>query len=153
MSCERSEQVQAYYDGELPASQRATVEAHLADCFDCRELLNELKRVSGLLLSVPLPELPQSAMNRMKGAWWASKAAQERGIRRLSAWMTAAAAAIAILVPLISTDVAPEPEEHQAAFEETLAFIPPAQSLDNPNSDLGRVVQWMADDLSPDQAQ
>jgi hypothetical protein len=34
-----------YLDGELPESQRATLEAHLRACADCRATLQELRRV------------------------------------------------------------------------------------------------------------
>jgi hypothetical protein len=40
-----SERFSEYLDGELPAPERHAVEAHLAECRECADLLHELRRV------------------------------------------------------------------------------------------------------------
>ncbi|MEJ2758743.1 MAG: zf-HC2 domain-containing protein [Anaerolineales bacterium] len=52
--------LQAYYDGELHGRRLEKVEAHLADCPECREELAELASLSALLQSDPLPQLSVS---------------------------------------------------------------------------------------------
>jgi len=42
---EWTDQLSEYLDGELPANEAAAVEAHLRECRDCAEVLNDLKRV------------------------------------------------------------------------------------------------------------
>src|SRR5215831_19396515 len=102
MSCDQMTQIHAYHDGDLSPAQRAQVEAHLLVCSQCRELLEDLQRLSHMIATVPLPELPARALNRMYGSWWASAQVRDRGVRRLAGWLTAAAAAILVLVPMYS---------------------------------------------------
>jgi anti-sigma factor RsiW len=57
---EQRERLSAYLDGELPASERAPLEHHLAGCAECRRELDELREVRALLRSMPVPALPRS---------------------------------------------------------------------------------------------
>lgn len=41
-----TERLSEYVDGELDASERAALEAHLAECRECREIAAELRRVT-----------------------------------------------------------------------------------------------------------
>ena len=45
----------AYLDGELPAPARGRMEAHLAECAECRRLIASLKLVIGALHHLPGP--------------------------------------------------------------------------------------------------
>jgi anti-sigma factor RsiW len=45
-----------YLDGELQGLRLRQLESHLATCADCRNELNDLRRVSELLKAAPLPE-------------------------------------------------------------------------------------------------
>jgi hypothetical protein len=47
------EWISAYYDGELHGDRLAWVEEHLASCATCRAELEQLRRLSALLQSVP----------------------------------------------------------------------------------------------------
>ncbi len=47
--------IQAYYDGELPASRRQQVEQHLQSCPSCQHELEALQKLSAMLGAVPLP--------------------------------------------------------------------------------------------------
>jgi len=54
MSCEElSEELSAYIDGELSSAERVRLEEHLAECPRCREGLEALRAVSGLVASLP----------------------------------------------------------------------------------------------------
>jgi anti-sigma factor RsiW len=49
-----------YLEGTLKPREMIAVSAHLKNCESCRELLEELKVVDGLLATTGLPELPQN---------------------------------------------------------------------------------------------
>lgn len=154
MSCDRLNQIHAYHDGELSPVVRMELESHLAVCTECRELLEELQDLSSLLGTAELPELPSGAMNRMRGAWWASKPAQDRGIRRLTGWLTAAAAAVLMVVPMLPTRNPPSDQQLTATRSfEIMALVPPAGPADDSSSELLEVARWFASDLSTEQGQ
>jgi anti-sigma factor RsiW len=147
MSCDNSTQIHAYHDGALTESQRADVEAHLAVCAECRELLADLQRLSSLFMTVPLAEMPPRAVGKMYGSYWAAKQKQDRGVRLLAEWLTAAAAVVMLVAQLHVNPTPPPREIAETAWVDTIAFIPPADARDNPNSQLMQVAQFMATDL------
>jgi anti-sigma factor RsiW len=147
MSCENSAQVHAYHDGDLSEEQRASLEAHLAVCAECRELLEDLQRLSAMFATVPLPEMPPRAINKMYGSYWAARQKQDRGIRLLAEWLTAAAAVVLLVAQIGTSPVTTRPEAAETAWVDTIAFIPPSEPRDNPNSQLMQVAQFMATDL------
>src|SRR6478736_2705773 len=91
MSCERNILLHRYFDGELPEGQRREVEAHLAECGECRALLATLSQMSARLRAAGLGEMRIGQMDRLKRMWPA-----DRGVLRIAEWMTAAAAAILV---------------------------------------------------------
>ena len=149
MTCERMNQIHAYHDGELSPAARGEVESHVAVCAECRQLLGELRDLSQMLATVDLPAVPRGALNRMHGAWWATKPAQEQGVRRLAGWLTAVAAAVLVIVPLSSR---PTPTVGPSVVPvrsfEIMALVPPAGPPDDANAELVAVAQWFATDLS-----
>jgi hypothetical protein len=72
------EDVMAYLDGEVPAAQARDIEAHLATCDACRELLSELREGSTQMREWKVAEMPQSLV--------APSAARRPIARRHSAW-------------------------------------------------------------------
>jgi len=50
----------AYLDGEVNDTVRGQIEAHLAACPDCRRELEELRQLSALLQTSPVPSSPHS---------------------------------------------------------------------------------------------
>jgi anti-sigma factor RsiW len=61
MNAHVTEWLAAYYDGELPEIRRQQVEEHTSGCPACRAELEELHKLSTLLLEVPAPEYLLSA--------------------------------------------------------------------------------------------
>ncbi|QMU72472.1 anti-sigma factor [Streptacidiphilus sp. P02-A3a] len=59
--CRESVSLGAYLLGALDPAERAAVQAHVADCPDCRRELLELAPLPGLLRHTPFEELPRSA--------------------------------------------------------------------------------------------
>ena len=58
----------AYADGTLPAERRATVEAHLQECADCRAALFALQEAAQRYRAVPVPVPPGELSARMAAA-------------------------------------------------------------------------------------
>ncbi|WP_428937140.1 anti-sigma factor family protein [Fontivita pretiosa] len=157
MMCDQTSRIHAYHDGELSAEQRVAVESHLADCPQCRALLEELREISRVLATAPMREMPQRAMSRMYGSWHkaiAVRAAQqrERSVRRLAEWLTAAAAAVLAVAVLHSrthpSDVlGPSNARNGASADEPIplvAMLPPAEEASSEMI----LAQFMANDLS-----
>src|ERR1043165_8769082 len=109
MTCDQANQIHAYHDGELPADQRASVQAHLRECAECRELLAQLQALSSLFVSARLDPMPNDAIDRLEAAW---DAAQDRAILRISSWLTAAAAAVLVgAIVLLPKETGGQPTE------------------------------------------
>ena len=148
MSCEKSSQVQAFYDGELPVLMRDDIDSHIRQCPDCAALLKDLQAMSAMLQGASLAPMPAATLKRVQQAWWAN---QDRGVLRLAEWMTAAAAAVLVgammLWPTMRDDnrSAPATPTWQVA-----AVMPPTQSREDV-ADVVELAQWMANDLA-DQA-
>jgi anti-sigma factor RsiW len=54
-----------YIDGELDDAVCAELEAHLADCPDCRILVDTLRKTVSLYHDQPQPELPADVQRRL----------------------------------------------------------------------------------------
>ena len=154
MSCEQAEKIQAYHDGELSPPQRLEVESHLQSCPECRELLQELKNLSQMFATVRFADMRPQAMGKLHGAWWAAQARRDRGVRRLAAVLTAAAAIVLVLTPLLTPHHPPKTvtEDTPAGAWELVALNPSMESREDSGSQLVQVAQFMATDLSQDQA-
>lgn len=69
MTCvENREQHSALLDGELPAAERARVEAHLAGCVECSAELARLARMLGMLHALPAERAPLGFVDRVVAA-------------------------------------------------------------------------------------
>lgn len=147
MNCEQDTQIHRYHDGDLSPAERASIEAHLAACAECQALLADLEKLSEMFATVPFADMTTRAHNRMEGAWWAAaKQAQDRSVRRFASWLTAAAAAVLVFIPLAKPT--PSIQVQQAGlWADTLALIPPNELRDTSNSDLVEVALWMANDV------
>ena len=156
MSCDRYQDIHRYHDGELPAAERVALEAHLASCPECRELLGALGRLSSSIRSASAGGTPTDLLEHIKRSWRpareGSASTQERGVLRIAEWMTAAAAAV--LIGAIVT----WPSESTSAVAatppvwQTEAISPPAEMREESRNENVVVAQWMADELSTDSA-
>lgn len=126
--CSRIEaELSAYLDGELTAPQHAAVEAHLANCAACRQVLTELREVAQCVSRLPRAKAPAALADELRGLVVRRQAVRIVGAAParttgtlVSGWVIArrfSAAAAAILLCIIfgrvSIDpVAPEVETH-----------------------------------------
>jgi anti-sigma factor RsiW len=168
MSCDRAAQVHAYHDRQLGPAAREAFELHLAECPACAALLAELRTISRLLGEAPLPTsagAQQQINERLYAAW---HLAQQRGVLRISSWLTGAAAAVLIgallLTPKGTTSndntgvIAQGPpmlqqqqqQQQQANIWETTALMPPPERAGERPDEYVELAQWIATDLSTD---
>lgn len=103
------ENLSAYLDGELPAVERGLVEAHLADCPDCRAVLGQLNAVSGLVKKHVMEPVPAGLEKKVLGG-----AAPARPWLKPALAFATAAAAVLVVFNLTKT-----PEE---AYSPGLGF-------------------------------
>ncbi len=54
-----------YLDGAASAEMCAEIERHLADCGDCRVVVDTLRRTIQLYHALPQPDLPAAARERL----------------------------------------------------------------------------------------
>lgn len=104
------ENLSAYLDGELPAPERALVEAHLADCPDCRAVLGQLRSVSGLVKKHVMEPVPAALKREVLGG--TTKAARPW----LKPVLALSAAAAAVLVVFNVTKTPQEVYSPDLAF-------------------------------------
>ena len=84
MNCDRFSEIHAYHDGQLGPAVRAAFENHLGECGDCTQLLRELRAVSQLIASAPLPDVTAISVSRYYDAWTLSRqrGPVERGVEQ-----------------------------------------------------------------------
>jgi putative zinc finger protein len=123
-----------FLDGELPAPERAAVEAHLQGCAECAAHLEELVAVDALARDLPVPA-PADGFEAFPARVRDRIARHGRRPRRLPAWALAVAATLllAVITPLTlyrsGREAAPakariDPYPAAAATTTTLAASP-----------------------------
>lgn len=102
-TCRGDEAVELYFYDELPAPERARVEAHLAGCAACRESLTDLRAIQAALASrvedAP-PEGDWSGFMRRLDA--ELDRADARGFGGMLPWMKIAAALVLVATGVIA---------------------------------------------------
>jgi hypothetical protein len=88
-------------------------------------------------------------MRRMKQAWWAN---QDRGVRRIASWLTAAAAVVMLTTTLWSPTTRDGTDNNAFAPAssswQTVALTPPADTQDEPQDESITAAQYIANDLA-----
>lgn len=130
--CDESiELISAALDGSLSPEEQAKLEAHLAQCPDCKALYEDLSRIHQSLLDLPPVEVPEGLTGRIMEAVAAEAAASKvvplpkpkKSARTWQRWaVTAAAVAVVILG-------AQTMQNNKSAGE---SLIAPVQALPSP---------------------
>lgn len=100
MACnEWAERLSAYVDNELLSADRGLVESHLAGCPECAKAVEGLRRLSGLVRSLPHVAAPAGLLESVRAA--VAPPPQGRLVRFLArnrAWVSSAAALVATML-------------------------------------------------------
>jgi anti-sigma factor RsiW len=84
MRCERvRELIGAHVDGELDSGDAAAIAAHLESCSSCRELMSDIKRVSGAMAALGREPVPEALLQRVRSSLASAAEQQET---RFSWW-------------------------------------------------------------------
>ncbi|MGC8872870.1 MAG: zf-HC2 domain-containing protein [Chloroflexia bacterium] len=86
--------VSAYQDGELNPGDRARVEAHLAECTECRQVLTDYRQIGDALRHLPRREPSRELWHRVRGALPSRRPVRPLWVRLLPV----ASAAVLLLV-------------------------------------------------------
>jgi hypothetical protein len=73
------EAISALVDGELSPAERASVEAHVASCAACRELLEDIRRLALATPEAGIPEVPDGLAARIAARRDAAHTVRPRG--------------------------------------------------------------------------
>jgi anti-sigma factor RsiW len=92
-TCPFSEQLEAFYDGELDQSRRGEIERHLPQCPSCAAEARRLEAMSRLLASWPGPKLSQIGLYRLHSR---VDQAMEEGVLRFARLLSAIAACVLV---------------------------------------------------------
>jgi len=92
--CAYEPKVSAFYDGELPETERAAFEAHLAGCAICTAELERVQSLSDELRAARQPRLTEMDKARLRQTAAAEAGRLAKGDGRWARWLTAAAAAV-----------------------------------------------------------
>jgi anti-sigma factor RsiW len=146
MSCDYTDQVHQYHDGELPAGERDALEAHLKSCADCQTMLGELRAMSRMLAAATMAQIDEAAMQRIRNARYVLP---DTGVLKIAGWLTAAAAAVL----LAALPVWRQDQFHVQPPSANATVIDPIEMTAPSDSEVGRndvvaLAQWMSDDLS-----
>jgi anti-sigma factor RsiW len=66
--CPSERQWEAFVDGELAPDRMAGFTAHLAECEDCRQLVDEMINLRSLLIGLPDPVVPSTLVGNVMTA-------------------------------------------------------------------------------------
>lgn len=141
MTCPNDQLLHRFHDGELASAERGVVATHLQSCDACSAKLQELRLIGDMIRSAPLPRIATETLDR----WHRNALAmQERSVRRLAGWMTAAAS-VALVVSLYTATASQANADTPVVSDWEAAVI--GIDVESTSTDL-TTAQWIATDLS-----
>ncbi|MCY2931842.1 MAG: zf-HC2 domain-containing protein [Planctomycetota bacterium] len=146
--CEQTSRVGAYYDGELPAAERAAMERHVAGCAACAGELARLRALSALLGQAAVgEEVSARAMKRFHAtAAQAAAGPMWRLVRAVTA--TAAAVLVGCGAALWVLAQARGGSEAMPVWEVSMV----QRSAEGAGSVEEQTAAWVVEDLSQENA-
>lgn len=122
-------QLDDYLDRSLAGAERAAFEVHLQDCAHCREAVEELDQLHGLLTRATreLQPVPRTLIDRIEQRLQAAR--RRRLVLRLAAMAAAALLAVGIAVRL-SIPKPSQPEASRPLVAEQQPGPPPTKAVD-----------------------
>jgi anti-sigma factor RsiW len=145
--CDRERDIHAYHDGQLSPAIKLEVQAHLAGCADCRQLLAELRGLTVMVRDLPLPELSPRAGMAAREAW---RRTRDQGVRRLAEWLSMAAALLLLAMLVGSGTGKPAHPGAAVPADWELAAVTARPPVDDAAASSFALAKWFADDLTTD---
>ncbi|MDD4888373.1 MAG: zf-HC2 domain-containing protein [Phycisphaerae bacterium] len=142
-TCERSNRLNAYHDGELSPPEAVELERHVRGCPACAAELDGLRRLTHALASEAEPELPASALRRFHRA--VDRVARN-GIVRFAETFAALAATIMLVCVLNLAHGSPARQATMPVWEAAAVSESAGESGSPSAEDL--VASWISQDLS-----
>ncbi|MBF0198243.1 MAG: zf-HC2 domain-containing protein [Planctomycetes bacterium] len=118
---ENLEQISSYIDGELNPVEEAKLTDHLKQCQECSELYDELKGVSSLVQSLPLPTPPSELRRDIIHALESQQKSSRFSLYRWSLY--ASAACLAGLSFYAALTHMGKPAESQSQIAEEVSMV------------------------------
>lgn len=111
MNCPPIQDLHRFHDAELSASERDRVAQHLLSCDACVEALASIESTRELVRAAPLPLPTPQMMQRWR------RVGQDRSVRRLAGWMTAAASVVLGVSVYVASSTPAQASTSQAEWE------------------------------------
>jgi anti-sigma factor RsiW len=128
-ACPSAVDLAAYLDGRLAEAERDVLEAHLALCGPCRELVYEGRETAA---DEALAFVPPSLIETIRALRRSSPAAQQRGWAAAARWSFAAAASLTMALLAFQAGAsaagAARPAEDVVLSELSFGLLSPAES-------------------------
>ena len=143
--CKHTDRIGTWLDGEVPPDEGRALERHVGECPACARELGRLRALRRLLQAAAPPALSPEALRRVHGAVGELRS---RGLVRLAARLTLAAAAVlAISVGwlLRAESAAPSQSRRQPTWAKVAVTL--SVSAETESSAETQLAQWMADSL------
>jgi anti-sigma factor RsiW len=122
-------------DGALPDADRGALDAHLAECADCRRYAQDAQAVLGALAGARAPEVPLSLAFRLTNLALTGRAG--RAVVRLRFWAAAAAGFLFFAASLAVAFLSREP----AAISSAASTYASDQAIDRALADVASAIQ------------
>ena len=143
--CEYIRLADAYYDAELSTEERRRFETHLATCDACAYELQELERVSRLMVNAPIPGMPPDVLRRLHQS---AATVRERVVVTLAKKLTAAAAAAIIVGCAGLWAIGLAEREDPLAMPASWELAAVRLDAETDGSDAQQMTAWVVTDLS-----
>ncbi|UCG64806.1 MAG: zf-HC2 domain-containing protein [Deltaproteobacteria bacterium] len=144
--CIYSHKLDAYYDNELSHEEHRKLEQHIRGCPYCSGDLEQRQRLSGLISSVSIPDIPDDMAKRLHQSL---DSLREKALLRMASMLSSVALVLLVVSSILVLRIAvkgqvataSDPEWEKTAV--TLQFDPPA--TETPEL---QFAQWLIADLS-----
>jgi len=145
-ACIYSYKLNAYYDNELSHEEHRKLEQHIRGCPYCSRDLEQLQRLSGLISSVSIPDIPDDMAKRLHQSL---DSLREKALLRMASMLSSVALVLLVVSSILVLRIAvkgqvataSDPEWEKTAV--TLQFDAPA--TETPEL---QFAQWLIADLS-----
>jgi len=144
--CIYSHKLNAYYDNELSHEEHHELEQHIRGCPYCYRDLEQLQRISGLITSLSIPNIPDAMVKRLHQSL---DSLREKALLRMARMLLSAALVLLVLGSILVLRIGVNRQMATASdadWEKTAVTL----QFDAPSADTPELqfAQWLIADLS-----